>query len=124
MKKLVSKSIDDRQRHILDARSADRFYGRVAEPRHGLASGHMPGAMNIPFTDLIDQNTGKMKPVRDLEAVFSNVTADKAIVTTCGSGVTACALILGLAMIGRYDSALYDGSWTEWGGREDCPISV
>ena len=124
MKKLVSKPIDDRKRHILDARSADRFYGRAAEPRRGLASGHMPGAINVPFTDLIDKDTGKMKPVAEIEKIFADVSTDKAIVTTCGSGVTACALILGLAMTGRYDAALYDGSWVEWGSREDCPVSV
>ena len=124
MKKLVSKPIDDRNRHILDARAADRFYGRAAEPRRGLASGHMPGATNVPFTDLIDKDTGKMKPVAEIEKIFADVSTDKAIVTSCGSGVTACALILGLAMTGRYDAALYDGSWTEWGSREDCPVSV
>ena len=124
MKKLVSKPINDRNRHILDARAADRFYGRAAEPRRGLASGHMPGATNVPFTDLIDKDTGKMKPVAEIEKIFADVSTDKAIVTSCGSGVTACALILGLAMTGRYDAALYDGSWTEWGSREDCPVSV
>ena len=124
MKKLVSKPIDERGRHILDARSADRFYGRVAEPRRGLASGHMPGAINIPFTDLLDRETGLMKSPDEIEKVFQDVSTDKAVATTCGSGVTACVLILGLAMIGRYDAALYDGSWTEWGSREDCPISV
>ena len=124
LKKLVDKPIDDRNRHILDARSADRFYGRAAEPRRGLASGHMPGAINIPFTDLLDAESGKMKPVDALKDVFADLSDDKAIVTTCGSGVTACALILGLNMIGRIDAALYDGSWTEWGSREDCPVSI
>ena len=124
LKKLVDKPIDDRNRHILDARSADRFYGRAAEPRRGLASGHMPGAINIPFTDLLDAETGKMKPVDALKDVFADLSDDKAIVTSCGSGVTACALILGLNMIGRTDTALYDGSWTEWGSREDCPVSI
>ena len=124
VKKLVSKSHDDRNRHILDARSADRFYGRVAEPRRGLASGHMPGAINIPFMDLIDRSSKKMKPVEELKQVFADVSPNKAVVTTCGSGVTACVLILGLALIGREDAALYDGSWIEWGSREDCPVSI
>ena len=124
VKKLVSKSHDDRNRHILDARSADRFYGRVAEPRRGLASGHMPGAINIPFMDLIDRSSKKMKPVEELKQIFADVSPNKAVVTTCGSGVTACVLILGLALIGREDAALYDGSWIEWGSREDCPVSI
>jgi len=124
MKKLVSHDLDQRNRTILDARSADRFYGRAPEPRKGLASGHMPGAVNIPFTDLLDRETGLMKPIDDLKAVFKDVDPSKGIVTSCGSGVTACALILGLNLIGRHDVALYDGSWTEWGSREDCPISV
>ena len=124
MKKLVSHDLDQRNRTILDARSADRFYGRAPEPRQGLASGHMPGAVNIPFTDLLDRETGLMKPIDDLKAVFKDIDPSKGIVTSCGSGVTACALILGLNLIGRHDVALYDGSWTEWGSREDCPISV
>jgi thiosulfate/3-mercaptopyruvate sulfurtransferase len=124
MKKLVSHDLDQRNRTILDARSADRFYGRAPEPRQGLASGHMPGAVNIPFTDLLNRETGLMKPIDDLKSVFKDVDPSKGIVTSCGSGVTACALILGLNLIGRHDVALYDGSWTEWGSREDCPISV
>ena len=124
MKKLVEHDLDQRNRTILDARSADRFYGRAPEPRKGLASGHMPGAVNIPFSELLDRETGKIKPVEEIKAIFKDIDPSKGIVTSCGSGVTACALILGLNLIGRHDVALYDGSWTEWGSREDCPISV
>ncbi len=124
MKRLVQKPTSKRRRQIIDARPEDRFYGRIAEPRGGLASGHMPGAMNIPFNNLIDPDTGMIKSKEELVVIFAELDAEKQIVTTCGSGVTACLLLLGLAVIGRKDVAIYDGSWTEWGSREDCPVSV
>lgn len=122
IKRLVEKPVSERQRQILDARSEDRFYGRAPEPRTGVASGHMPGAINIPFTRILDPKTGLVKSKAELEDVFKDI--DQPVVTSCGSGVTACALILALTIIGRSDVALYDGSWTEWGSRDDCPISV
>lgn len=124
LKRMVNKPVLERSRNILDARSEERFYGQAPEPRPGLASGHMPGAINIPFNKLIDPETKMMRSKEELEAVFADIDSDKKIVTTCGSGVTACVLILGLNLIGRHDAALYDGSWSEWGSREDCPISV
>ena len=123
MKKLVKKPIDERNSIILDARSPDRFYAQVEEPRAGIASGHMEGAINIPFYNLLDPETGKMKSPAELEEIFNGLDKDKSIVTTCGSGVTACALILGLMIIGRHNVTLYDGSWVEWGSQPDCPIN-
>ncbi len=123
LKKMVEQPPLERARHIIDARPEDRFYGRGQEPRGGLASGHIPGSQNIPFRQLIDNDTNRIKPKEELEAIFAHIS-DKPIVATCGSGVTACVLILGLAIIGRDNAALYDGSWSEWGSREDCPISV
>jgi thiosulfate/3-mercaptopyruvate sulfurtransferase len=108
---------------VLDARSSERFHARAPEPRPGLRSGHMPGAHNIPYTELLaaDQT---LLPRAALRARFARagVSADTAVVTSCGSGLTAAVLTLGLAVAGLPEGALYDGSWTEWGGREDTPV--
>ncbi len=108
---------------VLDARPAPRFTGEVAEPRAGLARGHMPGAMNLPSSTLITAD-GRLKPDEALKAAFDGVGVDdqRPVTTTCGSGVTACILALGLARLGRWDVAVYDGSWTEWGAQADAPV--
>lgn len=107
---------------VLDARAADRFAGRAAEPRPGLRSGHMPGALNLPFPAILNPD-GTMKRGEALEQAFRSVgiDLDRPVVTTCGSGVTAAILSLGLAVLGR-SSRLYDGSWAEWGGRADTDV--
>jgi thiosulfate/3-mercaptopyruvate sulfurtransferase len=109
---------------VLDARAAGRFDGSVAEPRPGMRSGHIPGAKSLPFTELLQD--GKMLPPAILRAKFAGlgVTPDSHVVTSCGSGVTAAVLTLGLAVAGLPQGALYDGSWSEWGGRDDTPIEV
>jgi thiosulfate/3-mercaptopyruvate sulfurtransferase len=109
---------------VLDARAAGRFDGRVPEPRPGMRSGHIPGAKSLPFTELLQD--GKMLPPAILRAKFAGlgVTPDRSVVTSCGSGVTAAVLTLGLAVAGLPQGALYDGSWSEWGGRDDTPIEV
>ena len=109
---------------ILDARPAARFTGQTPEPRPGLRSGHMPGALNVPMKSVLDE-AGLLKRGEALDAVFrtAGIDPDRPIITTCGSGVTAAVLTLALAELGR-DSVLYDGSWAEWGGRSDTPVAV
>jgi thiosulfate/3-mercaptopyruvate sulfurtransferase len=108
---------------VLDARPAARFSGEAAEPRAGLARGHMPGAANMPSSTLITPD-GRLKSADALRAAFDGVGLDgqRPVTTSCGSGVTACILALGLARLGRWDVAVYDGSWTEWGAKADAPV--
>lgn len=108
---------------MVDARSAARFRGEAPEPRAGLRSGHMPGAGNVPWEQVVAED-GTLRPADELKAVFADAGIDlaKPIVTTCGSGVTASVLALALARLGLDRTAVYDGSWTEWGGLPDAPV--
>lgn len=118
MKEIVSKG----HVQIADARSPGRFAGTDPEPRAGLHSGHMPGARNMPVTQLFDN--GYLRPLPDLRAALEGAGIDlaKPVVTSCGSGITAAIITLSLASLGHTDNTLYDGSWTEWGGRSDTPV--
>lgn len=113
---------DDAQ--IVDARSAERFRGDVVEPRTGVRSGHMPGARSLPFTDLVRE--GRLADPDAIRDAFgaSGVDLARPVVTSCGSGVTAAVLSLALARIGKTDVRLYDGSWTEWGSRDDTLVAT
>ena len=108
---------------LVDARSAARFAGDAPEPRAGLRSGHMPGAANLPW-ELVVGEDGVLRSEAELKAAFkaAGVRLNKPIVTTCGSGVTASVLALALARLGVDRAAVYDGSWTEWGGRDDTAV--
>ena len=119
----VRAILDDHSAQMVDARGAARFRGEAPEPRAGLKSGHMPGARNVPFDTLLAAD-GTMKPAAEVAALFesASVDLDKPIVTTCGSGVTASVLALGLARIGQERTPVYDGSWSEWGGLVDAPV--
>ena len=107
---------------VLDARSKARFDGTAPEPRPGLPSGHMPGAVSLPFTELLAPD-GTMKDPAALRAIFAARGADGArrMVTSCGTGVTACVLALGALRAGLPEPAVYDGSWTEWASRPETP---
>lgn len=107
---------------IADARSAGRFAGTDPEPRVGLRSGHMPGASSMPVTQLAEG--GHLKSLPELRAALEGAGIDlsKPVVTSCGSGITAAIISLSLASLGHSDNSLYDGSWTEWGGRSDTPV--
>lgn len=106
---------------VVDARSAGRFRGEAPEPRATLRSGHMPGALNLPFNEVLNAD-GTLKPATELASAFGHIDLTRPIVTSCGSGVTASVLALALARLGRFDVAVYDGSWTEWGGRSDTAV--
>jgi thiosulfate/3-mercaptopyruvate sulfurtransferase len=109
---------------IVDARPAPRFRGEAPEPRPGLASGHMPGSYNLPF-DMIVKD-GRLVGQDGIRAAFAAAGVDLAepVITTCGSGVSAAILSLAMELAGAPAKALYDGSWSEWGGRADCPVAT
>lgn len=107
---------------IIDARPAARFNAEVDEPRPGLRRGHIPGALNVPWTELVRE--GELKTTDELDATFfgRGVSYDKPIIVSCGSGVTAAVVLLALATLDVPNVKLYDGAWSEWGARADLPV--
>ena len=122
--KQMLANVEDAREQVIDARSAGRFTASEPEPRQGLRGGHIPGSLNLPYPGLIDPETGTMRPPDALARRFAEagVATDRPTVTTCGSGVTAAVLALGLHLLGHERVAVYDGSWSEWGAREEAPI--
>ena len=116
----------DPARQLLDARSAGRFAGTEPEPRAGLRSGHIPGSKNLPFLSLINGDTKTWKDPAAIKAAFEAAGIDlgQPLVTTCGSGVSACSLAFGAALAGKTDTAIYDGSWVEWGADPALPLET
>ena len=110
---------------LVDTRSAARFAGVEPEPRPGLRPGHVPGSLNLPFTELASPD-GTILPADRLRGRIADAGIDltRPIVATCGSGTSACALILALHLLGHRETAVYDGAWAEWGGRADTPIAT
>jgi len=113
------------QEQIFDARGAGRFEGEDPEPREGMRSGHIPGSRNVPFPSLLNED-GTMKSTSEIRTIFEDagLNFERSVVTSCGSGVTACILALALELVGKTDVAVYDGSWSEWGCCPDVEVET
>jgi thiosulfate/3-mercaptopyruvate sulfurtransferase len=123
-KNQIRDNLKSRREQVLDARSAGRFNGTDAEIWPGRRSGHIPGSLNLPYTDLLDPAMRTFLPAEKMAERFraAGVDMTRPVVTSCGSGITACVLAFGLHLIGHKDVSVYDGSWAEWGRPGDTPV--
>jgi thiosulfate/3-mercaptopyruvate sulfurtransferase len=125
-KQALLDNLSTRREQVVDARAAGRFAGIAEETRPGLRRGHIPGSRNLPFDRVTDPQTRLLSDANELSRLFrdAGVALDRPIVTSCGSGVTACALAFALHLIGHPGAAVYDGSWSEWGLPGDTPVET
>ncbi len=120
----MRSNLESGHEQVVDARSPGRFEGKDPEPRKGLRSGHIPGSVNLPYPSVLDPEDKTLLPAEVLAARFAEAGLDlsKPITATCGSGVTAPVLAFALHLLGHEEAAVYDGSWAEWGSREEAPV--
>lgn len=120
----IARTLQDHSAQVVDSRSAGRFRGETPEPRAGVRSGHMPGSFNLPSSEVVEN--GALASPDKIQAAFAKAGIDpnRPVITSCGSGVSASTLWLALDSIGKTPTALYDGSWSDWGAREDSPIAT
>jgi thiosulfate/3-mercaptopyruvate sulfurtransferase len=125
-KQALVQNLSTRREQVVDARAAGRFTGIAEEARPGLRRGHIPGSRNLPYDQVTDPQTRQLRDADELSDLFrdAGVALDRPIVTSCGSGVTACALAFALHLIGHPGAAVYDGSWSEWGLPGDTPVET
>jgi thiosulfate/3-mercaptopyruvate sulfurtransferase len=125
-KQALLDNLSTRREQVIDARAAGRFAGIAEETRPGLRRGHIPASRNLPYDRVTDPQTRQLRDAEELSGLFrdAGVALDRPVVTSCGSGVTACALAFALHLIGHPGAAVYDGSWSEWGLPGDTPVET